>query len=152
MNTRAGVRKSSITNKEPKFMKMSPAGIDRKIDATLHTWGSQCPEQQFADMTLQIYTVEMQKARDAQAKFELAEVQWQTARQERNAAYENALKLTNGVANSVKGHPKYGENSAVYVGLGYVPTSQRSSGLTRKRNGEAKSNGEAGKVAATEPS
>jgi hypothetical protein len=117
---------------------MSPAGIDRKIDATLHTWGSACPEQQFADMTLSQYTAEMQKAREAQARFELAEVQWQTARQERNSAYQAALRLTNGVASSVKGHPKYGENSAVYVGLGYVPTSARSSGLTRKRNGEAK--------------
>jgi hypothetical protein len=125
-------------NKELEFMKISPAGIDRKIDATLHTWGSACPEQQFADMTLPAYTAEMQKARDAQAKFELAEIQWQTARQERNAAYTAALKLTNGVASSVKGHPKYGENSAVYVGLGYVAASERSSGLTRKRNGEAK--------------
>ena len=71
-------------------------------------------------------------------------MQWQTARQERNAACEYALKLTNGVANSVKGHPKFGENSAMYVGLGYVPTSERSSGLTRKRNGETKK-------AATEP-
>jgi hypothetical protein len=88
----------------------------------------------------------MQQARDAQAKFDLAEVKWQTARQARNAAYEKALKLTSGVASSVKGHPKFGENSAVYAGMGYVPTSERSSGLTRKRNGEAT------KVASTEPS
>jgi hypothetical protein len=26
----------------------------------------------------------------------------------------------------LKGHAKYGENSAVYVGFGYVPTSGRS--------------------------
>lgn len=118
-------------------MKTTPAVIDRKIDMTINTWESQCPEQSFADMTLPQYKSEMQLAREAQARFELAEVQWQTARQERNAAYAKALKLTNGVASSVKGHPKYGENSAVYVGMGYVPTSERSSGLTRKRNGEA---------------
>jgi hypothetical protein len=117
---------------------MSPANIDRKIDQTLHTWGSACPEQAFSDMTLPQYQAEIQKARETQARFELAEVQWQTARQERDAAYESALKLTNGVASAVKGHPKFGENSAVYAGLGYVPTSRRSSGLTRKRNGEAK--------------
>jgi len=123
-----------------------PAGVDRKIDQTTHTWESTCPEQLFADMTLPQYKAEMQKARNAQAKFDLAEVQWQTARQERNAAYEKALKLTNGVGASVKGHPKFGENSAVYVGMGYVPTSERSSGLTRKRNGETT------KAAPTEPS
>lgn len=119
-------------------MKMSPTGIDRKIDMTIHTWESACAEQQFADMTLPQYKAEMQLARDAQARFDLAEVQWQTTRQERNAAYAKALKLTNGVASSVKGHPKFGENSAVYAGLGYVPTSQRSSGLTRKHNDETK--------------
>jgi hypothetical protein len=96
-------------------------------------------------MTLSQYQAEMQKARDAQARFELAEVQWQTARQERNAAYERALKLTNCVASSVKGHPKFGEDSAVYAGLGYVPTSERSSGLTRKRHVTAT------KVEPTEP-
>jgi hypothetical protein len=125
---------------------MTPAVIDRKIDLTMHTWESACPEQSFADMALPQYKAEMQQARDAQAKFDLAEVQWQTARQERNAAYEKALKLTNGVASSVKGHPKFGENSAVYAGMGYVLTSERSSGLTRKRSSEMM------KVAATEPS
>ena len=29
--------------------------------------------------------------------------------------------------NSVKGHPKYGENSALYSVMGYVPASERSS-------------------------
>ena len=117
-------------------MRKTPAVIDRKIDLTMHTWESTCPEQSFADMTLPQYKAEMQQARDAQAKFDLAEVQWQTARQARNAAYEKALKLTNGVGASVKGHPKFGENSAVYAGMGYVPTSERSSGLTRKRSSE----------------
>ncbi len=117
-------------------MRNTPAAIDRKIDQTIHTWESACPEQAFADMSLAQYKAEMQKARDAQAKFDLAEVQWQTARQERNAAYAQAVKLTNGVASSVKGHPKFGEDSAVYAGLGYVPASARSSGLTRKRHGE----------------
>ena len=127
-------------------MRLNPAAIDRKIDMTTHTWESACPEQSFADTTLPQYKADMQLAREAQAKFDLAEVRLQTARQERNAAYEKALKLTNGVGASVKGHPKFGENSAVYAGMGYVPTSERSSGLTRKRSGEGT------KVAATEQS
>jgi hypothetical protein len=36
----------------------------------------------------------------------------------------------------VKGHPKFGENSAVYSAMGYVPKSERSSGLTRRREAE----------------
>ena len=128
-------------------MKTTPAGIDRKIDQTIRTWETKCPEQSFADVTLAQYKAEMQLARDAQARFELAEVQWQTARQDRNSGYAKALALTNGVASSVKGHPKFGENSAVYAGMGYVPTSERSSGLTRKRVVEV-----AAKAAQAEPS
>ena len=126
-------------------MKTRRADIDRKMDQTVHTWETACADQLFADMALPQYKAEVQLARDTQARFDLAEVQWQTARQERNTAYARVLVLTNGVASSVKGHPKFGENSAVYAGLGYVPKSERSSGLTRKRVGEVT------KPATTEP-
>jgi hypothetical protein len=43
------------------------------------------------------------------------------------------LELLQWVVNSVKGHPKYGENSAVYTAMGYVPKSERASGLSRRR-------------------
>jgi len=59
-----------------------------------------------------------------------------TARLERNAAYERALAVTKQLVNSVKGHPKYGENSALYAAMGYVTASERSSGLTRRREAE----------------
>jgi hypothetical protein len=37
---------------------------------------------------------------------------------------------------SVKGHPKFGENSPLYSAMGYVPKSERSSGLTRRREAQ----------------
>jgi len=36
------------------------------------------------------------------------------------------------VVNSVKGHPSYGENSDLYRAMGYVTTTDRATGLTRK--------------------
>ena len=51
-------------------------------------------------------------------------------------AYLRALEVTKRLVNSVKGHPKYGENSALYSAMGYVPASERSSGLTRRREAE----------------
>jgi hypothetical protein len=47
-----------------------------------------------------------------------------------------AMDLLMCVVNSIKGHPKFGENRAVYAAMGYVPTSARSSGLTRRREPE----------------
>jgi hypothetical protein len=46
------------------------------------------------------------------------------------------MDLLKCVVNSIKGHPKFGENRAVYAAMGYVPTSARSSGLTRRREPE----------------
>lgn len=36
------------------------------------------------------------------------------------------------VVNSVKSHPTYGENSDLYRAMGYVTTTDRATGLTRK--------------------
>ena len=117
-------------------MKTSTTMIDRKVEQTLRAWESTCPEQSFADMTLQQYKEELKPYFDAKTKFAAADTTWETTRQERNTASLKALELTKSVANSVKGHPKFGENSAVYTAMGYVPKSERSTGLTRKREGE----------------
>jgi hypothetical protein len=84
-------------------------------------------------MTLQQFKQARQSCLEAKAKFATAEAQWQAARQERNTACEEVVALLQLVVNSVKGHPKYGENSAVYTAMGYVPKSERASGLSRRR-------------------
>jgi len=115
-------------------MKTSTKMIEGKVDDMLQAWESDCPGQAFADMTLEQCKQELQSYFDARAKFAAANVAWEAARQARNTAYARALELVKSIVNSVKGHPKFGENSAVYTAMGYVPTSQRSSGLTRKRD------------------
>ncbi len=114
-------------------MKTSTKMIEGKVDGMLQGWESECPGQTFAEVTLEQCKQELQAYFDAKAKFAAANVAWEAARQARNTAYAKALELVKGIVNSVKGHPKFGENSAVYTAMGYVPTSQRSSGLTRKR-------------------
>ena len=114
-------------------MKTSMTTIERKIEQALRAWESNCPEQSFAEMTLTQFKQELQPYFDAKAKFAAANTAWDATRQEQTTACLKALELTKGVASSVKGHPKFGENSAVYAAMGYVPKSERSSGLTRKR-------------------
>jgi hypothetical protein len=44
-----------------------------------------------------------------------------------------ALKVTKNVVHAVKAEPTEGEDSPLYAAMGYVRTSDRSSGLTRGR-------------------
>jgi hypothetical protein len=114
-------------------MKMSPGEVERRLEQAEHAWESACPEQSFAEMTLEQFKQARQSCLEAKAKVAAAEAQWQAARMERNTVYEKVLELLQWVVNSVKGHPKYGENSAVYTAMGYVPKSERASGLSRRR-------------------
>ena len=52
---------------------------------------------------------------------------------ERDAIDEQGWQLSQLVVLSVAGSKKYGKNSALYQRMGYVATSERRSGLTRKK-------------------
>jgi hypothetical protein len=118
------------------LMKISPRDIERRVDQAVDSWERQCPQQSFGDVTLDQHKLELTDYYDTKAKFAAVDAQWDAIRLERNAAYLRALEKTKQLASSVKGHPKYGENSALYSAMGYVPASERGSGLTRRREAE----------------
>ena len=53
------------------------------------------------------------------------------ARQNRNNADEPTNDVCLAVVNGVRSHPEFGENSALYKTMGYVPKRERKSGLVR---------------------
>ena len=117
-------------------MKASPSEIERRVDQAVEAWERQCPQQPFGEVTLEQHKQELKDYYDLKEKFAAIDAQWDAIRLERNAAYQRALDSTKRLASSVKGHPRYGENSALYSAMGYVPASERSSGLTRRREAE----------------
>ena len=117
-------------------MKVSKSDVERRVEQAVEAWERMCPEQPFNETTLEQFKKDLQPYRDAKAKFVAADAQWDAARLERNAAYGKALEITKELVSSVKGHRKYGENSSLYHAMGYVPASERSSGLTRRREAE----------------
>jgi hypothetical protein len=127
-------------------MRTSPSEIERRVEQPVEAWERQCPEQPFGETTLDQHKQGLKEYFDAKAKFAAIDAQWDMVRLERNAAYLRALASTKQLVSSVKGHPKYGENSALYSAMGYVPASERSSGLTRRREAQV------AKVATTEAS
>lgn len=95
-------------------------------------WREIAPEASFAGMTLAGFetqtapltqSLQQLQALDAQYAAELK------TRDEADAAARDTLRL---VANAVRGNPAYGEDSALYRAMGFVPLSERASGLTRK--------------------
>ena len=95
-------------------------------------WREIAPEASFAQMTLAEF--ETQTASLAQSTLRLQSLAAQTSaevktRAEADAAAREAMRI---VANAVRGNPAYGEDSALYRAMGFVPLSERQSGLTRK--------------------
>lgn len=117
-------------------MRTSPSEIERRVEQPVEAWERQCAEQAFGERTLEQHKDLLKEYYDAKARFAAADAQWDITRLERNAAYERALAVTKQLVSSVKGHPKYGENSSLYSAMGYVTASERSSGLTRRREAE----------------
>ena len=95
-------------------------------------WREIAAEASFAGMTLAEFetqtaplaqSIQRLQALDAQYAAELK------ARDEADAAVRETLRI---VVNAVRGDPAYGEDSRLYRAMGFVPLSERQSGLTRK--------------------
>ena len=105
-------------------------------------WREIAAEANFAGMTLAEFetktaplaeSVLRLQALDAQISAELK------AREEAETIAKDAMRLA---AHGVRANPAYGEDSRLYRAMGFVPLSQRQSGLTRKTP-EAPAAGEA---------
>lgn len=95
-------------------------------------WREIAAEASFAGMTLAEFetqtaplaqSIQRLQALDAQYAAELK------ARDEADAAARETMRI---VVNAVRGDLAYGEDSRLYRAMGFVPLSQRQSGLTRK--------------------
>ena len=74
----------------------------------------------------------MKPSLDARATIADLERQLAAARVARDNADAATIETVSGVVHSVKGDPKFGENSALYASFGYVRKMDRKSGLKRK--------------------
>jgi hypothetical protein len=65
------------------------------------------------------------------------------AQTERRQLDQDAREVLELVINAVRGNPNHGPNSQLYRALGYVPKSERRSGLSRGTTPTAPATGEA---------
>jgi hypothetical protein len=108
----------------------------RKAEDFRIAWKTQTPESAFSGKNLA--DLEASIAALAQAGEKLDELNnARSAAQKNRDDEEKALnRLLILVAHGVRSDPAYGEDSALYRSMGFIPKSERNSGLTR-RNKEA---------------
>jgi hypothetical protein len=111
-------------------------------------WAKVRPEKKLYGLTREEYLLKIKPYTDALAEVAAFEEGLAHAQAKRDLAEGPAMKITKCIVNAVKGDPEEGEDGPLYAAMGYVPESQRSTGLKRPR----KKNGEAGAASPGESS
>jgi hypothetical protein len=114
-------------------MKINPTKIMDKLDTINDAWQDLAPTDPFAEMTAAEFDAEIQKSVAVRKEILDFENKLKEKLMERDVIDAANWELSQYVVSSVAGSRKYGKNSALYQRMGYVATSERRSGLTRKR-------------------
>jgi hypothetical protein len=114
--------------------RLSPQAIQERYRRILTAWENLAPKKSFGGYTLEQFKALTTGADMHRATLDALETQVTQAITDRDNADEvihGALEFT---VPSVQGDPSVGgSNGALYEAMGYVPKSERKSGLTRKR-------------------
>ena len=118
------------------MIKMSPSKIMEKLAKILEAWRNLAPSETFGGMTLTEFQDEIAKSVNVRSEIVELENQITNKTQERDIVDTSNWGKAQFVVSSVAGNPNFGKNSGLYEAMGYVPTDQRKSGLTRKTKTE----------------
>ncbi len=109
----------------------SPKLTEVFLNDVINAWKELAPTAQFAGVTLAQFEAKVKPSFDTRTEVATLETQLSAARQSRKNAdvvsNEDALNIVNGVRST----PGFGENSALYKAMGYIPKNRRKSGLVR---------------------
>jgi hypothetical protein len=104
----------------------------RKAEDIRRAWKEQAPEALFAGKAVADFEMSitaLQLANEDVAKLDTARLAALKDRDEKLAAL---AKLSNVVVLGVQGHAEFGDDSPLLRAMGYIPASERKSGLTRR--------------------
>src|SRR5690349_20527500 len=110
-----------------------------RVSEVVGGWTKVRPGKKLFGLTLEDYQQRIKPYTDALAEVASLEAALEHAKAKRDLAAGPAMKITKCIVNAVRGDPEEGEDGPLYAAMGYVPESQRSTGLTRRKKG----NGEA---------
>lgn len=109
----------------------SPIVTEKFLNSVVNAWEDLAPDASFAGLTLAQFKTKVKPSFDTRTEVSTLETQLKAARQSRNNADAVSNDAALNVVNGVRSAPGFGENSALYKALGYVPKNERKSGLVR---------------------
>jgi hypothetical protein len=113
-----------------------------RLAEVLDAWQKMRPEKSFYSMTLEQFKEAVKPFTDALKEIADLESRVTHAVSKRDAATPKTRDLLQGVVNAVKGDASEGgEKGELYSAMGYIPISQRASGLVRRRKEESPNGG-----------
>lgn len=108
----------------------------RKAEDIRRVWKEQAPEAEFAGITLIELETSLVDLQQANEDLKIKDQARSAAVKMRDEKLADLTTLLRTVVRGVQGHKKYGEDSPLYRAMGFVPVSERSSGLKRSKNGD----------------
>jgi hypothetical protein len=107
-----------------------------RLEAFLHAWANLRSGKSFGGLTLEQGTALLQPSRDVRVEIAEAELRLRSANARLVTVDRASLKVLQRVVNAVKADPEEGDDGELYVAMGFVRSSERSTGLTRRRKGQ----------------
>lgn len=104
----------------------------RKAEDIRLVWKEQAPEAVFAGKPLADLEAALMELQQSNENLKIKDQARSAAVKTRDDKLNALATLLRIIVKGVQGHPEYGEDSPLYRAMGFVPFSERSSGLTRK--------------------
>ena len=112
--------------------------INSRANAVATAWANLAKDDSFAGLTLQQFTQMVDAVDGHQTDMNNLMAQYTGATKERDDLHVALNETTLAVVDAVKADlAKHGPDSPLYKTMGYVPKSERASGLTRKATATA---------------
>jgi hypothetical protein len=104
----------------------------QKAEDIHRVWKEQAPDAEFAGKSLADFEAALAALKQANEDVKIRSEARSAALRVRDQKLESLTPLTRCIVKGVQAHPEYGEDSALYRAMGFVPISERTSGLTRR--------------------
>ena len=103
-----------------------------KLHKLVTAWDVHAPDKLFGGMTLTQFKTKVLPSLDARTAVETAVNSRRNAALLRDDSDAESVRAQQAVISAIKGDPEHGDDSTLYQACGYVPRSQKKSGLSRK--------------------
>lgn len=104
----------------------------RKAEDIRRAWKEQAPEAVFAGKSVADFETSIAVLKLASEELANLDTARLAALKVRDEKLADLAKLSNVVVLGVQGHAEYGDDSPLLRAMGYIPASERKSGLTRR--------------------